>query len=740
MDAENEDCIRVGEEGERPSSRVPLRMSESSSAWSNRSSLCSQLLLVLMAPLAVQASEGCYRGDAPKIQIAASHPWRPPFGLERVGAPKEVRIDWTSTPGDAFEYFLVGYRGGQETAREALKFSVGDSRLSVSTILLSIPEEVRLFVRCADGADVREIARHPVAWPDVEAEAEARPEEQVNPVDLGTVLVPHNWVLLSEQRTAIVNVAAIAPVRNIPDALISVWFDEGHRVNERLPLPANKRIEKSLRLPVISGRPRAILHVSLSEQGRELWRKEIPAMLVKQPPAWPSFGAVETKLRYDAPISVKNRSTGAYSSIKYDDGWDSSLKDVVVFLPNGTRFVFWRGSSYIPFWAGLYNTGLTYQWAETVPPPGYVDCVEPLQDKELRFGRVQIVESTSSRVHIRWTYESVDVDYKSLGDAAVEDFYFYPDGFGTRVLTLTSAPTADYEITEFITLLPQSAYPFDLLPDRLLEILYLDGVKQSIQFPHRASSAEKDLGIVTQRSDPKPIPRIYRFFSEKRDAAAAIYFSPYDVPVVQQFFKPFYDRGDLVTPGYWGNHWPLGRGAPTGGAIDERIDLSPAHISTFGWGLWSGGNRPKPIFTGMSNTIDLHGRARQMLAQRWSWLIGKTDASDNELLKWAQSYTAPPALEVEGARLDLPSYSPERRAIRIVAEAAEIRIKLTPRLQTMNPVFEVDAALGELISVEIDSKRLLSEMYAWDGRTLWIRSSFGQGGGVVSLQFMDHRE
>ena len=89
----------------------------------------------------------------------------------------------------------------------------------------------------------------------------------------------------------------------------------------------------------------------------------------------------------------------------------------------------------MPFWAGRHGTGLSYEWAETGPlPEGFVDSVEPLMDKELRYGRVCIVESTAARVHVRWTYQSCDFNYKVWGDAAQEDFYFYPDGFGTRVL------------------------------------------------------------------------------------------------------------------------------------------------------------------------------------------------------------------------------------------------------------------------------------------------------------------
>ena len=151
--------------------------------------------------------------------------------------------------------------------------------------------------------------------------------------------------------------------------------------------------------------------------------------------------------------------------------------------PTAPRFVFWRGSSYIPFWAGKHNTGACYEWAEIITRlKDAVDCVEPLMDKELRYGRVEIVESTAARVHVRWTYQSTDLHYKVWGDEAVEDYYFYPDGFGTRVLTLKSDPATDYELSEFIILTPQGTYPFEVLPETLVDMIGLDG-RRKMELP-----------------------------------------------------------------------------------------------------------------------------------------------------------------------------------------------------------------------------------------------------------------
>jgi hypothetical protein len=694
-----------------------------------------QLLLVLPLRLLAQTPNDCDEQVSPQIRVDSGHPWRPPFGLERVGAPIGVRVELVAEQALRNEYSLVAYRDGSETERKSLQVSGDKPSFFAATELSSLPHEVALLARCPGRGQAEEIKRQAVHWPEVEADAEARPDRQINPVDLGTVLVPHDWLLLAGGQTAMLDVAAISRTRNIPDARLRAWFRGGKPVDIGLPLRRDQRTSTTLTLPFSASGDRSVLHVTLIAGSRELWKKDIHTMIVSQLPSRPTFGAVETKLRYDSSISVKDRKSGKYSSINYEQGWDPQLNDVAVFLPNGARFVFWRGSSYVPFWAGLYNTGLSYQWAETVPPTGYIDCVEPLQDKELRFGRVRIMESTPSRVHVRWTYESVDVEYKALGDQAFEDFYFYPDGFGTRVLTLISSPTADYEITEFITLLPQSAYPFEVLPSRLIEMLFLDGEKRVINFPYQPSRAEQDRGILTQVSDPRPVPRVYRFFSEKRDTAAAIYFSPRDVPVVQQVFKPFYDRGEMVTPGYWGNHWPLGRGAPTGGAIDQRVHVSPAHVSTFGWGLWSGGNRPTPIESGDSTTIDALGRSRKMLTQRWSWLIAKTDAPDDVLLRWAQSYSAPPSLEIKGARLAFPSYSMERRAMRLIAETPSIDIKVKPLVYVMNPVFEIEDAPQELTRVTFDDRSLPADAYAWDGATLWVRAGIGVAGARIGLDF-----
>ncbi len=318
------------------------------------------------------------------------------------------------------------------------------------------------------------------------------------------------------------------------------------------------RTQLHIKLPIAPRtEERDFLEVVLDDgAGRVLWKKEIPVMLVHSPPRHPAFGATYERLRYDAAISVREPGTGKFSEMNYANGWKPELRDVVVWLPNGARFVFWRGSSYIPFWAGLHNTGACYEWAEIISQPqGAVDCVEPLMDKELRYSSVEIVESTSARVHVRWRYQSTDFNYKVWGDSAIEDYYFYPDGLGTRVVTLTADRKNDYELSEFIILTPQGAYPFAVLPDDPVDALYLDGRKRLFRFPNPTNNdtAKRD----RENGD---VPAIYRLRLSKDEKLAAIYFSPNETRLPAIVFGPFFDGGQMVTPCYWGSHWPLARG------------------------------------------------------------------------------------------------------------------------------------------------------------------------------------
>jgi hypothetical protein len=648
-----------------------------------------------------------------QLRVDRGHPWRPPFGLDRVGQPIAVVVQSTERPADTGHVLTILSRG-KEVGRHDVRFAATppySARVSIE----GLADELILTAPPRAGARPVELARIPVEVPEFEADAIARPDDVVNPVDLGTILVPSGWLLLGPGQSATLHVAAISRRRDLPLAELKSWYESepGRVATASISLQPGTRARQRLKLPETpSARERDALSVVLEDgQGHRLWHKTISVMLVSKPPTRPRFGASYERLRYDAPISVRDPKTGSFSSMPYEGAWAADLKDVVVWLPNGARFVFWRGSSYIPFWAGRHNTGACFEWAEIISQPaGAVDCVEPLMDKELRYSRVEIVESTGARVHVRWSYQSTDFEYKVWGDAAVEDYYFYPDGFGTRVVNLKADPKNDYELNEFIILTPKGAYPFEVLPEDPVDVLFLDGRKHAYRFPNPVANG-------VRAAEPGGVPAIYRLRFAKGEELAAVSFNPNLTVLPPVVFAPFFDRGEMVTPCYWGSHWPLARGNSTGRTIDDRIALTPTHNSVMSWA----GSRPMPINTENLDTLDTLGRSRPMVLRRWAWLIGMSDESDARLRDRARSFATPPSIEsLRGCRLAFDNYVPERRAIRLVAEGRELTITIKPGAPCVDPAFEIEQAPAGDIRVLLRGQPLDSRRYAWDGRTLWL--------------------
>jgi hypothetical protein len=664
------------------------------------------LLTSLCVTPAIDGAEK--NADQFHLIVDAAHTWLPPFGLDRVGRPLTVEVESSAKIRPSVELFLAAYQDGKTVARQKVDLSKAAPFIG-RVVFQNWPEEIALLRR-ATGGDV-EIARHKIDVPLLEADAAAEPDAPVNPVDLGAIFVPADYLLLEAGQGGRVDVAAISRNRDLPNLTLDVWFQSEPEKKASATLSLDKGLRKQIDLPFPKcpiSPTRDTLCLSISQGTKQLWQKAIPTMIVQARPAWPRFGASRTKLRYDPPILIR-REDGSFDSLPYEDGWDRELDDVVVSLPGGTRFVFWRGSSYVPFWAGTHNTAFTYEWAETRPPAdGFVDSVEPLMDKELRYGRVEIVESTEARVHVRWRYQSCDFTYKVWGDWAVEDFYFYPDGFGTRVVTLTSTPGREYELLEFIVLTSRSTYPFSVLPANLVDVLFLDGPKRSLQFPFLEPADSENL-------KPRDVPALWRIRLHKDEQKAAISFSPRETHQPHGVYRAFSDRHQLVTPVYWGSHWPLARGKTTGRGIDDGIHKTPAHNSIM---TWAYDRRPRPLESRTEDMVDTLGKKRSMHVGRYAWLIGMTDDSDERLLKRALSYARPAAISVTGG--EYQGWKADRRAHRIRVTDSTVTIQITPQTACINPVFELAGANRKLGQVVSNGRILTAEEYAWDGQTLWL--------------------
>jgi hypothetical protein len=289
------------------------------------------------------------------------------------------------------------------------------------------------------------------------------------------------------------------------------------------------------------------------------------------------------------------------------------------------------------------------------------------------------------------------------------------------VLNLKRDPATDYEVSEFIILAPQADFPFSFLPSNIVDMLFVDGTKREISFPYPEDKGKREWPAeLAEKVQGAPI--IYRVRLHKDEAAAAIYFNPLDTHLPPVIYAPFFDRGVMVTPVYWGSHWPLARGKSTGWTIDDRIYYSPSHNSVITWAH----SRPAPLSKSNIVTLDTLGHSRLMTVERWAWLIAMSEASDAQLLEWARSFSKPPSVEVTGGRVDFDSYVPERRAIRLIVDNPTISVDIKPVVMCVNPVFELRNAPETLLSATLAGRVLKPGEYAWDGHTLWLNARIAQ--------------
>jgi hypothetical protein len=249
-----------------------------------------------------------------------------------------------------------------------------------------------------------------------------------------------------------------------------------------------------------------------------------------------------------------------------------------------------------------------------------------------------------------------------------------------------------------------------MLPEHLVDVLFRDGTKHELRFP-----------ILDQERDYEKLlsgemPPLYRIRFHALDTDAAIYFNPGWTRLPVQAYRPFYSQGQMVTPFYWGNHLPLARRKPTGHAIDDLAGMTPAHNALMTWGH----RRPRPLESRVADMPDAVGVRRPMQVEKWSWLIGMAAADDARLLEWSRSFATPPQVEADGARLQSPAFSTERRATLLEVETPTVTLTIRPTAPCVHPVFELESAPAVLDHVELDGRRLGRGDYAWDGRTLWL--------------------
>lgn len=149
---------------------------------------------------------------------------------------------------------------------------------------------------------------------------------------------------------------------------------------------------------------------------------------------------------YTLPASKKRHNAfGAYyTKLDYYPAWDGLWRvgeyaDIEVeFQDEPWRFVFWRGTRYLPSLVTDY--GYSGIWSNDQGPevfPGL--CYEHMSDMLCRFSNVRLIASSPARVVVHWRNASVNIAYQwptydDLGRGIWTDEYWtiYPDGTSVR--------------------------------------------------------------------------------------------------------------------------------------------------------------------------------------------------------------------------------------------------------------------------------------------------------------------
>jgi hypothetical protein len=110
---------------------------------------------------------------------------------------------------------------------------------------------------------------------------------------------------------------------------------------------------------------------------------------------------------------------------------------VVVEFDRPWRFVFWAQAQYAGAVQLSDEVMFTPQWCEENSPNDQ-ECYEPMMDKQLRYSRIEILESGPARVRVKWTYALNDIQYRVFhGDSHAEEIYtIYPDGLAVREIVI----------------------------------------------------------------------------------------------------------------------------------------------------------------------------------------------------------------------------------------------------------------------------------------------------------------
>lgn len=350
-----------------------------------------------------------------------------------------------------------------------------------------------------------------------------------------------------------------------------------------------------------------------------------------------------------------------YTRLRYTDEWERPWRvgdaaDVLVrFDDGGHKFVFWRGTSYIPCWVTSNGIWYTNEFCET-SKGGTEGCAEPISDKQTRYSHVRILESTPARVVVHWRYALTDVHYRiahpdpntGWPDWADEYYVIYPDAVAVRKIVLwTSRLDVWHEFQESIILNPPGTRPEDNLEIAALSVANLDGESADYVWDEpgkpRLTGQVPDLCIevVNLKAPQRP------FLIIAPDEASLGIFGGH-------------------APGSrfnWWDHWPISQDKTW-----IRVATSPERPSHTSLSWIANPQKPVP------KDWKAYERTEQSVTKLL--LTGLTAKRAAELAPLGRSWLKPPTLKIQSQGFSGGAYDRSERAYQLKRDGADVSTAL----------------------------------------------------------------
>ena len=353
-----------------------------------------------------------------------------------------------------------------------------------------------------------------------------------------------------------------------------------------------------------------------------------------------------------------------YTKLKFFPQWDAAWRvgdnpDVVVrFGDLPVRFVFWRGTSYIPHWVtenGIwYNNEFCETWGDVK------GCGEPMSDKQTRYSHVRVIESSAARCVVHWRYALADVFYDiartdpatGWGDWADEVYTIYPDGTAVRDITLhSSQPAAPHEWHESIVVMGQGFSPMNSIEPAGLTLV--DNGGERVDYSWEKATPPRKPG--------KPAHPVIHVVNTKSRFKPFAILRPQDSPTFD-IYKGEIRRDVSIYP--WWNHWPAAKFASDGRYAIAADRVSHSSLSHLVWNSYQAG----------PNWM------RKIL------LAGMTEQRAEKLLPLARSWSKPAELKLTGDGFTSTGLDPAQKAYLLKCQTPGAKLSFTLAASTESPV------------------------------------------------------